>query len=155
MSIFGLPLILFKAEDVDEELSDIQYLAQKAKAGELDSITNVKLTGAVGVLVTKTAGGGNDMYLTKATASIQKTGGFASGSIEVVLKINSNIKDRWFSSLSENVNIGGAIGNKYTFAIGFKATTGQVILLEVISSSSVINCTGTIQTMELPTGTEP
>ncbi len=136
-------------------MGDILDLSIKSFEGKVRTATGTLGSTVTGDLATITASGSKDMYLAKAQASIKNTGGLVDGDIEVVLKVNNTIVDRWFSNLSKNVNIGGNLGNKYNFAIGFKVTTGQIIKLEVIIAASNVGIAGSLEVFEEDTGVSP
>ena len=158
MSIFALPLIQFQIPGglvAGDEMSDIIALAIKEFEGKLRADANVKAETVVGDLATLAASGGKDMYLARAHASIRNVGGANAQFIEVVLKVNNVIKDRWYTSNSKNTNQGGHMGNDYEFAVGFKVTENLVIKLEVITASDDIEISGNIECFEEDTGASP
>ena len=139
----------------DDDMGDLSFLSIKESEGKVRDDVGVQPPATTGDLGTLTASGGKDMYLGRAHASIRPNGSSPTGNLEVVLKINDIIKDRWYTGIDVRTNIGGMIGNDYEFAIGFKVTTGQIIKLEVIDSATSTEVTGTIECWEENTGVSP
>lgn len=136
-------------------MGDIIDMAIKEFEGKLRSNTAVQPSATTGDLGTLTANTGKDMYLARAKASIKDTGGAVAGQLKIELLVNGIVRDRWFTSMSRNTNIGGHVGNTYDFMSGFKVTTGQTIKLRVDTAATNVEVSGTVECFEEDTGVSP
>lgn len=135
-------------------LSDIMFMAKKVFDSKERSAEGT-LDDATGDLATLTANTGKDMYLAGATINARVTG-TAAGVGVVELKINGITVETYSCNLTNGSGPdSGNSSDNYPFKIkGVKVATGQVIKLEVISSTD-IEFNGVIQCWEENTGATP
>lgn len=162
MSIFGLPLILFKVGVVAaEDMSDIQFLAIKEFDGKVRSDEG-ELFEVVGDLATLTANTGKDMYLASAKCVFfNTTESQDSFAAEVGLSINGVVIEtaRYSSSSidgSSGFNGGALLSMVYEFKnIGRKVLAGEIIKIAVTDAEADIAMAGFIECWEEDTGESP
>lgn len=141
---------------VDDD-DDMKYILQAEFDGRLKS--DEGFLSATGDLATLTAESGKDLFLTAATVVFfTNTTPNVSTADEVVLKINGTIVEtaKYSSAVSSGSGIGGLAAFRYEFKnIGHKVAATQIIKLEVITISSVVDVEGFVQAIEVPTGENP
>ncbi len=124
MSIFGLPLILFKLPSgavADDEMSDFQYLAIKKFLDKLKRVSTITTTSTdTTVLATLTASGAHDLYLAKANITFNTQAG--GSEIQIDLKANGVVIDSYVVRLSSTSELDA--DHDFTIS-GEKVTTGQ------------------------------
>lgn len=142
------------------DVGDLEFLSKKEFAGAKRNNRGIKLNGATGDLATLTANTGKDMYLARAKASIRQ--GVLDPdqhTFEVQLKANGAIIDTYIGNIIQTTGTPkiGTTNAQYKFiGIGTKVTTGQILKLEVITSTgSTLDIAGVIETFEVNTGASP
>jgi len=157
MSIFGLPLILFKTLK-GGKLSDIEFLSIKEFEGKVRKIEG--FLSAIGDLATLTANTGKDMYIARAKvifyANSSSPGAMIADKAE--LKINGVTVETATSTMIDEAaaDTAGVLTLIYEFKnIGHKVAATQIIKLEVITLAAETDVEGFIECFEEDTGTSP
>jgi len=137
-------------------MSDILFLSVKEHAGKIRS--NEGFLSTTGDLAALTANAGKEMYLARAKVVFFTNTTNVSADDEVVLKINGTIIEtvKYSSAVSSGSGIGGNAKAYYSFEnMGHKVAAWEIIKLEVIALSSVVDVEGFIECFEEPTGQSP
>ncbi len=142
MSIFGLPLILFKVVGAvaAEDMSDIQYLAIKEFEGKVRTDENT-INNVTGVTATLTANVGKDMYLAKASITLSSNSANSDNDVTGALRVNGvDIEPFKLTIVPENQS------KTFKFStVGLMVPAGQVIdiniaLIEFVQINAFLEC---------------
>ena len=149
MSIFGLPLILFKV-GAKGKLSDIEFLAIKeygtdgtdSKRVDVDNTVSISNSTTETDIATQTANTGKDMYLGGVTLHVRSTSSTgAQNNLTVRVRINGVAVETYevddLSTIA--VNEGTLQGNIPLISKGDKVATGQIIKVTAQHSSADAN----------------
>jgi len=124
-------------------LSDIEFLAKKDFDGKLVKNMGEQRT-TIGTLATLTASSGKDLYVARAGVSVS----FASGTIEVELRINGVAVETYLADLNGSGN--------YNFkSIGHKVAATKTIVLEWTVEGVTATMEGFLEGFEETTGETP
>lgn len=157
MSIYGLPLILFKG-GTEAEMGDIQYLAIKefdSKRVDVDNSVGVTNSVTETDVVTQTANTGKDMYLGKASISSGLISTASDMDATYKLYLNGAVVEEKIHKAEQNINS----SDELEFVTVDKVAAGQIIKITVTNSISTSTSTsiskGKLVLWEEDTGATP
>jgi len=143
MSLVGFSDIMFNVVGAKKDMSDFEYLAIKefeTKRVDAEDTLTLNNTATQTDLVTKTAGGGKDMYLAEASVggNVSNQAGGLLGRVSYILFINGVEKDRFVIKNPDESNDTGNWTHIFTTK-SIKVTTGQIIKITAKNDELGVN----------------